>query len=88
MKRAMLSSVTDAREKERVRADKAAATRAANVAAEREEETELAEWDRWHDLTLRSVPTLSIHEVAALKRPEKPWHVIVYGAGRHANIAA
>jgi hypothetical protein len=68
------------------RAAKAAATRAMNLAAEVREDRELTEWDRWTTMTQYAVPWLTLEEAIAFKRPEKAWHVTVYGAGRHAHI--
>ena len=69
------------------RAEKAAATRAANVAAQLDEVAELETWDIWSGMTAGSVPVLTPEQAAQVKRPEKSWHVIVYGAGRHAGIS-
>lgn len=68
------------------RSEKAAATRAKNEAEERKEEIALAEWDRWAGMFGRCVGYFPLG-TPEVPRPEKPWHVAVYGAGRHANIA-
>ena len=68
-------------------ARKAAATRAAHLAKKQDEERELEKWDRWQGMSLASIPELTHAEAAKIKRPEKLWHVIVYGAGRTARIA-
>lgn len=68
------------------RAEKAAETRAANVAEQMRAAEDLEEWDVWSTMTASSVPVLTPEQAAQVKRPEKPWYVIVYGAGRHANI--
>jgi 5-methylcytosine-specific restriction endonuclease McrA len=68
------------------RSEKAAATRAKNEMAQHKEELELAEWDRWAGMFDRAVGYRSLG-APEIPRPEKPWHVYVYGAGRHAKIA-
>jgi hypothetical protein len=71
----------------KARAEKAAATRASNLAAQSRANAELEAWDEWSDMTSATVPYLTLEEVAEVERPEKYWHVFVYGAGRHARIA-
>lgn len=68
------------------RADKAAATRARNMAMQVHADAELDAWDKWAGMTRQTTPYLTLEEASAIKRPEKDWYVTVYGAGRHARI--
>jgi 5-methylcytosine-specific restriction endonuclease McrA len=71
---------------EPTRSEKAAVTRAMNQVAQQREEMELVEWDQWSAMFSRAVGYLQLGDPQP-PRPEKTWHVYVYGAGRHSKIA-
>ena len=64
--------------------EKAAETRAANLADDRREEVELSAWaSKWDTIFGESVKYKKLTD-PEITRPEKPWHVIVYGGGKAA----
>jgi 5-methylcytosine-specific restriction endonuclease McrA len=68
-------------------AAKRAATREANQAHELIEAHVLEEWaGQWGNVIDRTVQYLPLGAPEPA-RPEKPWHVAVYGAGRHSSLA-
>jgi 5-methylcytosine-specific restriction endonuclease McrA len=71
----------------KARSEKAAETRARNLSEQARADAELATWDIWAGMTSATVPVFALEDAVKIRRPEKPWHVIVYGAGRHAQIA-
>ena len=68
-------------------AEKAAQTRATNQLTKAKQDAELARWAASFEQYLdASVTTLAL-DAPRIRRPEKNWHVIVYGAGRHSRVA-
>jgi hypothetical protein len=63
------------------RADKIAATKAANHIDALREDAEIQTWDKWQRATLL-VPILTQAEAARLPCPLKEWHTWVYGGCR------
>ena len=67
-------------------AEKAAVTKQTNHAEEAKRAAEIAEWarpfDRYLDASVQILPL----DAPRIERPEKSWHVIVYGAGRNSNL--
>jgi len=43
----------------------------------------MAQWGRWFDVTVRWL----YRGEPEPERPEKPWHILAYGAGRHSREA-
>lgn len=68
-------------------AEKAANTKAANVRDELRRDADLAEWALPFARYLDADPGILPLSAPRVSRPEKDWHVIVYGAGRHARVS-
>jgi len=67
-------------------AEKAAITKKTNHAEEAKRAAEIAEWARPFDKYLDASVQILPLDAPRIERPEKSWHVIVYGAGRNSNL--
>lgn len=72
---------TRTEDEQRSIAEKAAATRAANVAKQRTEAEELAEWDAQYSGFWKYVPYIKFGDPIPAPRP---WEIVVYGGGKSA----
>ena len=67
-------------------AEKAAITKETNHAEEAKRAAEIAEWARPFEKYLDASVQILPLDAPRIERPEKSWHVIVYGAGRNSNL--